>query len=84
MLERKLRATWSTEAARDLYAKYSYLHTHVGVSFEYVAVVRWWQFWRWRLVLTDDYVLSRADELVGAQKIGAEVMRSITEGGHDA
>jgi len=35
-----------------------------GVTCTYVPAVRWWQFWRWASVFSDDYVLSRSCELM--------------------
>jgi len=35
-----------------------------GVSFAWVAPVRWWQFWRYHRAWSRDYTLSRAAELL--------------------
>ena len=50
----------------------------LGVKYQYVLRVRWYQFWLWHLVLTRDYVLSRAAQIVRREQM-AEVYRAAAE-----
>lgn len=78
MTERKLKTTYSLTTETDFRTEFSFLLQH-GVRFKYVAPVRWYQFWRWRQVFTEDYLLSRADEAIFAQKMAGYVKTEIDE-----
>lgn len=48
------------------------MYAHPGGNFpdfDYIPLVRWWQFWRWRLLFNNkDYTLSRASEIILADR----------------
>ena len=72
---RKLKATWTLAANEDLVRQF--IGTVMRVDYDYVAPARWWQFWRWHLVLSEDYCLSRAAEFVLIRRATAEMQRQI-------
>jgi hypothetical protein len=59
---RKLAADWSLEGEQELLN--TFMCADLGVDYNFIRPVRWWQFWRWRLLWREDYVLSRAGDII--------------------
>ncbi len=76
-MARKLKTTYSHTPLTDFRKEFSFLRQH-DVRFEYVSPVRWYQFWRWHQVFTEDYCLSRADEAIIAQQM-ADIVKADIE-----
>lgn len=80
-MAKKLRANLiTTETIKDL----NEFLPDLGVPYVYVPPVRWWQFWRWARVLCDDYVLSRAAEIIlvrlMSDSIREEIEKQVQDG----
>lgn len=74
---RKVQARWSVETSDDLCK--DFIKADFGVDWEYISPVRWWQFWRWPFVFGEDYVLSRASELILIRKMTSSMKKAIDE-----
>ena len=55
----------------------------LGVEFEFMPVVFWWEFWKWHQTWRDDYLLSRAAELVLARQITTKFRERFPPRGED-
>jgi len=66
MAARRLKATWTIEPADDLMREF--VGRALGIDYTYIRPVRWWQVWRWHRAWSEDYILSRAGELVLIRK----------------
>lgn len=72
-----LRTNWSVENAQSL--RNLWKCADLGVHYDHVARVLWWQFWRWPLCWRRDYVLSRAGDIVLIERCAAELKRQVDE-----
>ena len=46
-------------------------------EFRIVLHVRWWQFWRWHEIFSEDYILSRADAILTGRKFAKSFAESL-------
>lgn len=80
---RKLRAQFSMETTADLERAFGLrvIETELGVPHKFVSKVRPWQFWRWHLLGTKDYVLSRAGEIIMIHRVAEACTTESTQTG---
>jgi len=46
-------------------------------DYDFISPVRWFQFWRWRLIRTRDYILSRASEIILTERMAATMQKEL-------
>lgn len=79
-----MKSTWTIETMDEL------LNAHMDklglpcgphgeFPWQWIRHVRWWEFWRYHLIARDDYVLSRASEIVLARKLADEIRSGAIE-----
>ena len=74
---RKLKAKVTIEPLVEFRRLFSLLYQKTGVDHAFIPRVRWWQFWRWHLIGTRDYVLSRANEIITIECVAIEMRNEI-------
>jgi hypothetical protein len=64
---RELKGQWSLESVRDSQKQ----HGMTDGTFDYVSAVRWYQFWRWKLLFNPSkaYLKSRLCEVDLIEKV---------------
>ena len=75
-MKRKLQATYSVETFEHLSKSFVHDFGEHG-QYEYVSPVKWWQFWRWAQVFSEDYALSRAAEVITTRAMAASMREEI-------
>ena len=73
-MKRQLQAHWSVESVEDMQKAFI---PDLGVDWKYVSKVKWWQFWRWAQVFSEDYILSRASEIVLIRQMSDSMREAI-------
>ncbi len=75
-MKRRLQASYSVETAEDLQKAFLPDFGAHG-EYKYIRPVRWWQLWRWAQVFSEDYVLSRAAEVITIRQVADSVRKEI-------